>query len=271
MTPLTSLEQAEFIIRQVISLHERIVVWCSGGKDSLTLLHLLQPWAQRVCVLFNDVDGEWPGVRANLEQCLQQWGFPEARVIQPFITYEDYVARYGYPMEIVPSMMDGGNIESPFYMGGHKVSSWVHCTVQRFVLPLLAASVELKAEAVVTGSRASDAPAFAMMGAILDARATSGFIRYNPLIQWTAAEVYAYIDTHSIPLPPHYDWKREATYDVPDCMGCTWFPQHWEVLKARYPEFYAAWWPKVAPMYREVAQHLDQYGQALQTLPHDKE
>ena len=266
---MTPLEHAEFIITKIMSLHERIVMWCSGGKDSLTLLHLLRQWTNRVCVLFNDVDGEWPGVRENLEQCLQQWSFPDARVIHPFITYDEYVARYGYPMEIVPSVMDGTGLESPFYVGGHKVSSWVHCTVQRFVLPLLAASVELKADAVVTGSRASDAPAFGRMGAILDSRANSGFIRYNPLIQWTADEVYAYIDTHGIPLPPHYAWKRKATYDVPDCMACTWFPQHWAVLKARYPAVYAAHWPKVAPVYAAVAQHLTDYQASLKTLPEE--
>ena len=251
----------------ILETYTPVVVWASGGKDSLTLLHLLQPWATRVTVLFNDVDGEWPGVQENLRACLMTWGFEPPHVIHPLITYEAYVAQYGYPMELVPCVMDGAGFESPFYVGGAKVSSWMQCTVQRFVLPILAASMALKAHAVITGSRSSDAPAFLRMGRVLDASMVTGFVRYNPLIHWTTEQVYAYVDAHAIPLPAHYAWKRHATYDVPDCMGCTWFPQHWQTLKDLYPHFYAEHWPDVAPVYREVKQHLDQYQQSLNMLP----
>lgn len=112
------------------------------------------------------------------------------------------------------------------------------------------------ADAVLTGSRASDAPAFAVMGASTTiGKDLLGFTRYNPLADWTTEEVYQYIADNNISLPMHYKWKRELgeKYEFPDCMRCTWQPEHWRLLREHYPDVYAEHWPETKRVYEALA------------------
>ena len=247
----------------IMAQHTRPVIWVSGGKDSLTLLHLLQPWPARVTILHNALDGGFPGVEENLAHCVEAWGFGPARVVQPMLTLDAYVAQYGWPVEVVPTSMDGVN-PTPFYDGGVKVSSWWHCTETRQLLPILLGSYALQADAVLTGCRASDAPLFARMTAVNDYRDLIGWVRYDPLKAWSTAEIWAYVEAHQIPLPPHYAEKRHTTYEWPDCLACTWQPEHLRWLKTHHPDVSTDVWAKAGPTLHAVKQALQAYTARLE-------
>lgn len=126
----------------------------------------------------------------------------------------------------------------------------------RQIYPLIQATYQVGADAVLTGNKATDGIAFAAMGVQAhDETGTLGFTRYNPLYHWTNDDVYAYIATHEIELPPHYQWKRtlDAQYRVPDCMRCTWQPEHWRLLREQYPDVYEQHWPETKRVYEALA------------------
>ena len=249
--------QAQEVIAKVFERHTTPVLWLSGGRDSLALLHLLRPWHKSVTLLRNHLDGGWPGVTENLMALAESWGFSLPIFTHPRLTFEDYVAQYGYQTEVVPTDADTVIVPaSPWHDGSLLVSSFWHCTLLRSIYPLLEATMALGADAILTGSRASDAPLFAMMGAEApQGKDVVGYVRYNPLNAWTTEEVYAYIDEHHIPLPEHYQWKRqmEGRYAWPDCLRCTAQPEHWQLLREHYPDVYAEHWPEVKRVYEALA------------------
>lgn len=241
----------------IFARHARVCLWASAGKDSTALLHMLRPWCDRVTILHNQIDDGWPGSTDNLFACALQWGFLALTVTHPHVTLDEYFAQYGYPVDVVPTNSDTViQPPSPYATGALRVSSWWHCTLLRQIFPLVEATQQLGMDVVLTGSRASDAPAFARMGHYTEhGKEGLGFVRYNPLAHWSPEEVYAYIDVHQIPLPSHYQWKRRIgdQYEVPDCMRCTWQPEHWNVLREHYPEVYHAHWPTVKKVYETLA------------------
>lgn len=261
------IETALDLLETIFQDHQCIVLWGSSGKDSTALLHLMQPWRERVTIIHNQVDGGWPGSTENLLTLAVSWGFKPPILTQPVLTFDEYVAQFGYQAEVIPTEYDTlVQPPSPFQSGSVRVSSWWHCTLLRQILPLAQATLTLGADAVLTGSRASDAPGFAAMGEWTDAgQDLLGFIRYNPLTHWTTSEVYAYIDEKNIPLPPHYQWKRAAgdRYEFPDCLRCTWQPEHWTLLKEQYPEVYAEHWPETKHVYEALASQQWEYTKRL--------
>jgi 3'-phosphoadenosine 5'-phosphosulfate sulfotransferase (PAPS reductase)/FAD synthetase len=248
---------------------QRPTIWASGGKDSTALLHMTRPWAHKIRVLHTTKRGDdgWPGVTETLEQHCADWGYT-LEIVQPWLTFPQYVAEYGWPVETVPTTLEGGTAvaPSPYRQSSLKLSSWLHCTFMRTLYAVLDASMTYKTDLILTGSRLADGPnnaAFAQDG---HPQFPMGWSRCNPLAAWTTAQVWDYIDTHQIALPELYRWKRDAPYEAVDCLSCTWQPQHWQTLKEYYPEEYARRWPQVAPVYDELRETLAAEVQALCVL-----
>ena len=221
---------------EIARVSQRPVLWCSAGKHSLILLHLWRGLGLPATVLFNELDGGFPGMREHLEQCCQAWDVEDVRVVRPAITFDDYVQQIGYPVETVPTTLpEGVRVSNPW-----------QCTLIRQGIPLLVGSLEMGADAIVTGIRAADHPVLAAMGPGIDASQTYNVTRYNPLHDWSTANVWAYIEANKIPLPYLYQWKRNIHWIAPDCLACTRRPEHWAMLKEEYPEVYGRYWPHVA-------------------------
>mgnify|MGYP001578049207 CR=1 FL=1 len=233
---MTVYDRLQFLCHTIATQHQHPVLWCSAGKHSLILLHLWQNAGLTATVLFNELDMGFPGVREHLEECCHAWGVEDVRVVHPAITFDAYVEQQGYPVEHIP----------PDLPEGVRVSNSWQCTFMRQSTPLLVASLVMGADAIVTGIRAEDHPLMAAMGPGIDASETWGITRYNPLYDWSTADVWTYIDEHGIPLPDQYPLKREATYVWPDCLPCTRRPEHWTMLKEQHPEVYARYWPTVS-------------------------
>jgi 3''-phosphoadenosine 5''-phosphosulfate sulfotransferase (PAPS reductase)/FAD synthetase and related enzymes len=216
-------QETLFRLEQHIRRHHKPVIWASGGKDSLTLLHLCRPWAKRLQVIHNAVDMGWPLVTENLLTNLEEWGYAYPEIVHPPRSLPDYIRTYGWPVEVVPSAMDRA-LPTPFSPGKPRVSSYWQCTMIRQLLPMAVATKKLEADAVLTGCKAVDAPLFDQIGPMVNG-AQIGWIRYDDLHAWTDKQVWEYVDEHEISLPPHYRWKRYAVWNVPDCTLCTWDPR----------------------------------------------
>ena len=236
------------LLEQVFAHHQKVVVWYSSGKDSTTLMHLLRPWASQVQVLSVIMDNGWPGCLEHVERTCTEWGFDKVQILAPPISFPQYVHNFGWPSQLIPTSMDGPLLD-PFYNGGPKLSSWWHCSVLRVIWPLMQATQEYQADAVLTASRKSDAPEHARIGAIIEAHdvGIAGWTRYDLLHPWTTQQIWDYIDGHGIALPEVYQWKRGAEFEWPDCMECGYESTHIAWLKKEKPEIYARVWPQMKP------------------------
>jgi 3'-phosphoadenosine 5'-phosphosulfate sulfotransferase (PAPS reductase)/FAD synthetase len=256
---MTHLDETLRLLAARLYHAKRPTLWASGGKDSTALLHLCKPWAHKLRVLHTTKRGDdgWPGVTECVEQHCAAWGFP-LEIVTPWLTFPQYVQEYGWPVETVPTTLEGGTAvaPSPYRHSTLKLASWLHCTYMRTLYPLLDASMTYKADLILTGSRIADGPGTAAFGQEVAQQFPMSWSRCNPLAAWTTAQVWEYIDTHQIALPELYRWKRHATYEAVDCLSCTWQPQHWTTLKQYYPEEFATRWPQVAPVYDELRETL---------------
>lgn len=253
-------------LETIFTSHNAVALWCSGGKDSLTLLHMARPWRHKVCVIHMYEPETWPGVTENLNDCLDAWGFLRNIHIEPSVSFAEYTQQYGWPVSHVPSDYDGtAPSMSPYWDGTIKLASWWHCSVIRQIQPLGELAIAMGTDAVLTGSRAQDGPWFVREGSVVDA---GYFTRYDPLHTLSATQVYAYIDEHNIPLPPHYAIKRQRPdYEWVDCLSCTWAPQHWQILKEFYPEEFEKRWPAARKVFEILKQENTKMRNDLALLP----
>lgn len=236
------------LLDQILTQYDRVLLCYSGGKDSTTLLHLLRPWAAHVEVLHVALDGGFPGVLEYVKQCCDAWGFRHLTLLAPAISLPAYIARYGWPVHLVPTAMDGV-LPDPWYDGGPKVASFWHCTALRIMAPLYLHARERQADVLLTGSRRSDAPYFHRQGPVLERPGDPEvpWIRYNPLHDWSTADIWQYLDAYGITLPPHYAWKRHVPFEAPDCKLCPYSPSYVAWLKQHDPDTFHQLWQVFRP------------------------
>jgi len=268
---MSHLEDTLRLLAKRLYAAERPVLWASGGKDSTALLSLCRPWAGKLTVIHATNEDGWPGTTDILCQHCTEWGYmPRLMLVKPWLTLEAYVQQYGWPVDIVPTALEGGTAlaDSCYRTSPIKLASWLHCSYLRGICPLLVATAEHRADLLMTGSRLSDGPGNTMFAQDVLPPSPVGWERINPLAAWTTAELWAYIDAHQIALPDIYRLKRHATYEFVDCMSCTWQPEHWQMMREHFPEEYARRWPQVKPVYEALSQALEKGASACHALLH---
>lgn len=257
------------LIAQYIDEAKHPVAWASGGKDSLVLLHLMRHWAGRITILHTQLDDGWTGQTTNLLKRAVAWGYDGVQILRPKMDFPQYVEKYGWPVDIVPTAYEGGTaIPSPVAKEGPRMSSYIHCQLTRIVIPLVVGTTLHESTLVMTGSKAKDGSSFQKMGAAFDATASYGWVRINPLTDWSDEEVYDYVDEHVIELPEHYRYKRSSGSETEwsDCLSCTFNPDHWRLLKQHYPEEFAKRWPAAKPVFKHLSDELLSLGEDAKRL-----
>lgn len=181
----------------------------SGGRDSIVLLHILEPYLDETLVI-------WVNTGAAYESTLKQMGQVRNTVPHFFEITTDQpsdIDKWGYPTDILVQRHDRslfGNLEP-------RLQSTISCCAKNIWLPTQLCLKDKGIKLCYIGAREDETMA--------DSRwdGTRDDIEFKyPLRKWTAQMVQDYTKKHNIMLPPYYLQGEEKSRDCWNCTGYLW-------------------------------------------------
>lgn len=195
-------ELAEFFTR-----HTRIALHFSGGKDSLAVLWLCQPYWEQIEVIWVNAGNPSKEVLEQMEQIAKLVPhFTVLRGRQP-----EWVAENGYPVEIVP-FRDTAAGQAVHRREGIKLTYFANCCFANLWEPLFQYRRQKGFDGILSGTKDCDAKRPAIVGpSVMD-----GAVEYFfPVWNWSDEDVKTYLGDK---LPEYYSRGYESSAD---CVNCT--------------------------------------------------
>ena len=191
-------KEAKKLIEKHLKSHNRPVVACSFGKDSLAVLHLVKTVADELGVqfdaLWNNTGVHYPDVYRVKRQLEEEWGL---NIIETKAqkTFWDIVEEYGYP-GVVSSARENDKASNG-------------CCYHIKKKPTKKAIKENNWDLYFDGLTAyeSDRRYMALKHdyGISHYHKTFNLQKVHPIGFWTVDDVWNYIEKHDIPYPAVYD------------------------------------------------------------------
>lgn len=225
--------------------HERVALQISGGKDSLTVLHAMRPWWDRLCVYWLNPGDPFPETVELMRQIRGMVpNFKEVAGRQ-----KEIIAADGWPSDVVPiKWTTSGQFvfgEKPF-----KVQGRLDCCFRALMLPMHEAMVADGVTCVIRGKRSEEADKTpSRSGDVVE-----GIELVYPLWDWTSEEVVDYLAVNGVELPESY---KHATHSL-DCMSCTawWGEGLSKFLEVKYPDRFTEYSRRVGLVKAAVADEI---------------
>lgn len=203
--------------------HERVVLGFSGGKESIALAHMLEPWRDQVTLAWTNT-GWMARHMVEFVRGYRDRGWILEELSAPNLL--DVWAINGTPVDVAPVANMNGTAEP-------RLQPWLNCCFTTRQQPMNAYLRTQAPCAYVVGQRANDFSGATMAG--LRSNLPASVEVALPLTDWTEADVYAYIDRHGLELPPQY---AEGYPDSIECVVCPAqiYSKRMDYLARRYPE-----------------------------------
>jgi phosphoadenosine phosphosulfate reductase len=200
-----------------VSRHQKIALCCSGGKDSLAVLYLLRPLLDRITVYHMDTGDLLPEIIEVVEH---------VQGIAPHFVHvrsdaNAWMAENGMPTDLLPySAHEVGRVtgqEKTRLVGRYE------CCFANLMWPLIERIQADGNTLVIRGTRKEEMARIpAPSGAVLQ-----GLEFWNPIEDWSRAEVMDYLKSQNAPIPRLYGHMVQA----PECARC---PAWWSEKRAAY-------------------------------------
>lgn len=228
---MSKLDNTRQLIEEALNGAQRPVLLLSGGKDSLLLLELCEPFRQRLHLVWARTSEVFPHMRDFMRQRTQGWDFKELSSDQAA-----YFARKGLPSAIIPVRQRPH--EKPV---GVMIQSAGYCCKDLQYRPLVRYVRQYGADVLLHGQTAEDLRnlRLSVPGLFKSLKQTR---LVAPLADWLSDEVMAYCRTQGVALPLQYLTGFE---DSLECWNCTvrtdlkrfqWMQQHCPELASRLGE-----------------------------------
>jgi len=225
--------------------HEKIALSWSGGKDSTAVLHMLSDHLHRITVYTVDTGDLLPEMTEHIAMI--------APMIPHFVRIDTNVARWqiehGLPTDLLPySQHPVGRemAESPV-----KLVQRYDCCFANLMWPLYE---RVKADGntlLIRGTKQIDMKRLPAGSGV----APDGVELWYPLLYWSHADVFAYLQEHRIPLPRLYN----SVTNAPECARCTawWHEGRGAYLAQHYPKLSADYQARLKVVAEEIGPSID--------------
>ena len=238
----------------MVAGHKNVVLWFSGGKDSMACLYLLKAYLPTITVLWVNTGKYYPELLATVTTAKAMC--PHWIEIQS--DREAQWGQHGLPSDLVP--IDWTLQGQAFsHLKTITVQSYLQCCHDNLWVPMWTKTKELGATLVIRGQRADDT--HQSKGA--NGSSADGILFWHPVEDWTRAQVLAYLTEQMGVLPEHYQLDHSSM----DCYDCTAFAAHSHdrvaYMQARHPALYQDYHDKLTQLYQAMAEPMQHYKQLM--------
>lgn len=194
--------------------HQKVGLQFSGGKDSLTLLYMMEPWWDRVCVYWLNPGNPLPETVFQMREI--------ASIVPNFKEVpgkqKEIIAADGWPSDVVPVKWTtlGNQVFGPTEF---KVQGRLDCCIRSLMIPLHEAIKSDGVTCLFRGKREEEADKTETRSGDYT---EDGIQVFYPLWQWTEKEVLQFINDYDIDLPYSYNFTNHSL----DCLDCTAWREH---------------------------------------------
>lgn len=236
---------------EIFDRHQKIAFEFSGGKDSLATLFLLREHWDRFYVYWLNAGDCFPETLEIVDWVKGQvpnW-------IEVRSDVHKVIEQFGLPSDIVPC----SNTALGRIVDGEQhtlIQQRYDCCARVVMNPLHDKVIADGNTCIIRGQKSCD------NGVPVKGGTCDGVEIFNPIVDWTDADVFAYLEASGLPISRAY----ESMKTTPECMTCSawWDDGRAAYMKNYHPEAYAKYqsrleqiriavMPMIADFNKEVA------------------
>ena len=228
--------------------HTRIALQLSAGKDSAACLWLLEPYWDRMDVVWCNMGNPYPETLEYMfELSLRVPNFFVVKGEQPY-----WIRQHGYPVDVLPFVHTklGADITGQKRL---QMQPFSVCCAENFWKPMHAFMKEQRYTGIIRGQKKSDR----LKGPIKSGHKEDGVEYFFPIEDWTDEQVISFLG-HRVP----ESYKRGLTSSL-DCKNCTAYVSEnpGRISDLATIDLLAA--KEVIMVHQHLATALDEYSAAL--------
>jgi 3'-phosphoadenosine 5'-phosphosulfate sulfotransferase (PAPS reductase)/FAD synthetase len=213
---------------------KRPVFFCSFGKDSSVVLHMLKDYLDSVQVVFVDCGGIYPDVVEWADRIGSS--LPHYTHIHALGDIWQEIKDKGWPVDIeLDEIGELSNVISYSPLAKtNRVRLWTKCVKDRIWTPAVLFNQLYRSDLYISGEKLSDRP----YATDWDQRHMGAGKAFRPIANWTDQNVWDYIDAHDIKLPKSFTGRQADRRDCYVCFGNHLTTSRVEYLRSEYPDLY---------------------------------
>jgi 3'-phosphoadenosine 5'-phosphosulfate sulfotransferase (PAPS reductase)/FAD synthetase len=192
----------------------------SGGKDSIVLAHICEPWRDALTLIWSNPGFPFP----HQERFIRSYAERGFRLVEVKSDLMAHWQEHGLPADIVPADHLTTTHKGP------KLNPWWACCYAARGVPMAAFASEQPVPGIVLhGQRRDDgAPG------IVEHVNYQGWEVKRPLWDWSTVDVMTYVAEHALTLPPQYAYGADSL----ECWCCpaNFTPGRLAFMREHYPD-----------------------------------
>lgn len=224
----------------ILDRHKNIACSYSGGKDSLACVHLLREHLDRITVYHVDTGDLLPEMRESVDRV--EAICPRFVRIETGVT--EWIAANGLPTDLMPFSQHW--VGRQMGQAGTALVSRYDCCFTNLMSPLYSRVRADGNTLLIRGTKRCDMPRLP----VTSGDVVEGLEIYYPLLEWSNADVFAYLAEKGVPLPRVY----ESVVNSPECARCSawWGEGRSAYLKRHHPNLWAEYQQRLALVRQEI-------------------
>lgn len=204
---------------------KKVALQFSGGKDSLALLHMMQPYWGDLTVYYCNSGDSFPETDALIEVV--------KTIVPHFVEVKGRKAqteqRFGWPSDLLTS--SSTSLGQALGDTGPRLIDRFTCCFHTLMEPMHERMLADGVEVILRGQRNSDR----LQNPVRSGEVIGPFTIVYPIADFTEQQVFEYLTEHGIPIPPFY---QDGMTSGGDCLHCSAWLEHGQAkyLKKHHPQ-----------------------------------